>query len=214
MTAASHDRIPILFVMGCNRMSGARKLNEKQRAFVEAYFNGAPEVRYNQTQSAITAGYSKRTAYSQGNALMKHPEVRREIDRRLEKHVMSKNEALEAMSEIAHSDIDDFMTMPGTFPYFDYDKARELGKTHLIKEIIVRGDGGIRVKLYDRQSAIETMFRHHGLLKDGALNINVNIVLVIEAVQALERAGVDVEEFFRKAKERAEQEQLNATNPE
>ncbi len=193
---------------------GKKGITDQRRRFIEAYTNGPERVRFNQTQSAIAAGYSTKTAYAQGNALLKVPEVRAEIDRRLEKHVMSKHEALSAMSEIAHSDIDDFMTVPGTFPYFDYDKARARGKTHLIKEIIVRGDGGIRVKLYDRQSAIETMFRHHGLLKDGALNINVNIVLVIEAVQALERAGVDVEEFFRKAKERAEQEQLNATNPE
>lgn len=49
-------------------------LSNRQRAFVEFYARSR-----NATQSAIRAGYSQKTAYSQGQRLLKHPEVSRLI---------------------------------------------------------------------------------------------------------------------------------------
>jgi phage terminase small subunit len=43
-------------------------LNPKQRAFVAAYSGNA-------TEAARAAGYSEKTAYQQGHALLKHPEI-------------------------------------------------------------------------------------------------------------------------------------------
>lgn len=175
-------------------------LTNKQRLFVEAYLaNGM-----NATQAALEAGYSPKTAYSQGQRLLKNVEAVAEIQRRLDQKVMSANESLELMSEMARISLDDILTVPGTFPYVDIDKARRLGKMHLIKKIKVRGDGGIEVEMYDRQRANETMMRHHGLLKDGdTYNFNVSVTLVFEAVAALEASGIDATEFFEKAKARA-----------
>lgn len=45
-------------------------MNAKQEAFVREYL-----IDLNATQAAIRAGYSKRTAYSQGQRLLKHDEV-------------------------------------------------------------------------------------------------------------------------------------------
>ena len=45
-------------------------LTPKQRRFVEEYL-----VDFNATQAAIRAGYSKKTAYSQGERLLRHAEV-------------------------------------------------------------------------------------------------------------------------------------------
>ena len=45
-------------------------LNDKQRRFVDEYL-----VDLNATQAAIRAGYSERTAYSQGHDLLKKPEI-------------------------------------------------------------------------------------------------------------------------------------------
>ena len=50
-------------------------LNDKQRAFAREY-----GLDGNATQAAIRAGYSKRTAYAQGQRLLKHVEVRRFVD--------------------------------------------------------------------------------------------------------------------------------------
>lgn len=45
-------------------------MNDKQRRFVQEYL-----VDLNATQAAIRAGYSAKTAYSQGQRLLKHVEV-------------------------------------------------------------------------------------------------------------------------------------------
>lgn len=50
------------------------KLNQKQKRFCEEYVNLG-----NATQAAINAGYSKKTAYSQGQRLLKNVEVQEYI---------------------------------------------------------------------------------------------------------------------------------------
>jgi len=53
------------------------KLTRKQQLFCQEYLaNG-----YNATQAAIKAGYSKKTAYSIGQRLLKHVEVKAELER-------------------------------------------------------------------------------------------------------------------------------------
>lgn len=49
-------------------------LNPKQAAFVREYL-----IDLNATQAAIRAGYSKKTAYSQGERLLKHAEIKKHI---------------------------------------------------------------------------------------------------------------------------------------
>jgi phage terminase small subunit len=56
-------------------LPSSRPLNDKQRAFAREY-----GVDRNATQAAIRAGYSKQTAYAQGQRLLKHAEVRRFVD--------------------------------------------------------------------------------------------------------------------------------------
>lgn len=54
-------------------------LNERQMRFVDEYM-----IDLNATQAAIRAGYSVKTAYSQGQRLLKHVELKTEIERRTE----------------------------------------------------------------------------------------------------------------------------------
>lgn len=58
------------------------KLNARQRLFVLEYIR-----TLNATQSAIVAGYSKRTAYSIGHELLKHPVVSAEIEAAIEQRI-------------------------------------------------------------------------------------------------------------------------------
>lgn len=178
------------------------KLTRKQTSFIEAYISNG----FNATKAAISAGYSQATARQTGSRLLTNVDIAHEISRRLADQVMSRDEALAAMSDMARSDIDDFLTVPGTFPYIDLDKARRLGKTALIKKIKVRGDGGMEIELYDKQAAIRDIGKHHGLWKDG-VEIKVDVTLVAELVRALEAAEMDVsttfERMIQKAQERA-----------
>ncbi len=55
-------------------------MNERQRKFVREYIK-----TNNATQAAITAGYSKKTAYSIGNENLKKPEIKKELEKYQEK---------------------------------------------------------------------------------------------------------------------------------
>ena len=60
--------------------------------------NGKLQTRLNATQAALRAGYSEKTAYSAGEALLRNPEVKKEVEKRLEAQYnrakMSKDEML------------------------------------------------------------------------------------------------------------------------
>lgn len=53
-------------------------LNDKQQRFCDEYL-----IDLNATQAAIRSGYSKKTAYSQGQRLLKHDEVKAYISARM-----------------------------------------------------------------------------------------------------------------------------------
>ena len=53
-------------------------LNDKQQRFCDEYL-----IDLNATQAAIRAGYSKKTAYSQGQRLLKHDEAKTYIEARM-----------------------------------------------------------------------------------------------------------------------------------
>ena len=59
------------------------KLNYRQNLFAEYYAEG--ETQGNATRSAIKAGYKETTAYSMGQRLLKHVEVKRVIDEKTAK---------------------------------------------------------------------------------------------------------------------------------
>ena len=72
----------------------ASKLTPKQTAFVQEYL-----LDLNATQAAIRAGYSTRTAYSQGQRLLKNVEIQAAV-----------TAAQEARSERVKLDQDDVLT--------------------------------------------------------------------------------------------------------
>lgn len=76
------------------------ELSAKRKAFCDAYLaNGM-----NATKAAKEAGYSDRTAYSQGNRLLKNAEVREYIKERTEElardRIVSGNEVLAFLSDV------------------------------------------------------------------------------------------------------------------
>lgn len=55
-------------------------LTQKQRLFVEEYI-----IDFNATQAAIKAGYSKKTAYSIGQRLLKNVEIQKALQKAMKK---------------------------------------------------------------------------------------------------------------------------------
>lgn len=80
------------------------ELTEKQRAFIDEYI-----IDMNATQAAIRAGYSEKTAYSQGQRLLKNVEIFSAIqDRMNEKsndRIAKQDEILEFLTAVIRGEV-------------------------------------------------------------------------------------------------------------
>lgn len=74
-------------------------LNDKQKRFANEYI-----IDLNATQAAIRAGYAERTAYSQGQRLLKNVEIQSYIEEQMASHqkdtVAQQEEILETLTSI------------------------------------------------------------------------------------------------------------------
>lgn len=81
-------------------------LTAKQKAFVQEYL-----VDLNATQAAIRAGYSKRSAYSTGQRMLKNDEVQKAIQkaqkRREERTEVTQDYVIAKLREIVEKDASD-----------------------------------------------------------------------------------------------------------
>lgn len=144
--------------------TSARAAAHRRRLFVDAYIaNGG-----NATQAAITAGYSPKTANEQAARLLADVSLRAEIARRqaalAERHELKTEEVLRAVSRIVHAD-------PGEL----YDRKGRLLPIHRLPEhvrttiaALEYDDRGrvIKVRFWDKNSAIEKAMKHLGLFKE------------------------------------------------
>lgn len=115
-------------------------LTEKQILFVEAYLANS-----NATEAAKKAGYSAKTAYSQGQRLLKNVEIQARLQKRVEKAIMSADEVLSQLADIARADWKDFLEI-------------KLDKDGRVVDTMLR--------LTDKIKALELVGKHHKLFTD------------------------------------------------
>lgn len=166
-----------------------RKLNKRQEKFVLSIFAGASA-----SQAAIDAGYSPKTAYSNGPRLLKNAEVRRRLQELFEEAkdttVMSVLERKQLLSEIARGRFSDFVDK-----YGGVDISPEDLHSAAIQSVHTRLEMGgkdeepalvTEVRLHDPIKAIAELNKMEGIYSDilppggniyniGAMNINALI---------------------------------------
>jgi phage terminase small subunit len=145
-------------------------LKPQHQTFADAYLR-----TFNATKAAKEAGYSEKTAYSQGSRLLKDVEIQAYVRTRMEEHAMSSTEVLYHLAQIARGDMDDIVDSKGTI---DIYKAREAGRTNLIKRIKTKsittadkdGEGSdifeSETEAYDRMKALELIAKHLGMFTE------------------------------------------------
>ena len=148
-------------------------LNNKQRAFIAEYLKD-----FNASQAALRVGYSPKTARAIGSALLTKVDIADAIKAELAERAMGADEVLKRLAEHARGDMGDFIDIESMSFSLDLQKAKELGLTHLIREVEDRvvmtsnKDGEetethtMKIKLYDAKSALDTLAKYHGLLID------------------------------------------------
>lgn len=148
-------------------------LKPKQQLFLSEYLTD-----FNATQAAIRAGYSPNSANQTSQKLLKKSEIQDEIARKLTEKAMKSDEILTEIADIARGNMGDFLDVSSLAFQLDLNKAKELGKLHLIKKIkqrttIKNGKDGddeentyIDVELWDKMDALKTLAKAQGLLID------------------------------------------------
>lgn len=148
-------------------------LNPMQELFIQNYVAGKSA-----TQAAIDAGYSKRTAGSQAHDILKRPEIKAEIEKRMEQ--LKKNAQVRAeqkgvtqerwveeVAALGFSDITEAFTPNDkgqlTMSLADI-KARGLGR--LIRKMKVLPNGKIEFELHPKLPALELLAKHYGWIKE------------------------------------------------
>lgn len=167
------------------------KLSKADEVFVSEYlltFNATAAYKKAHPNAKST------TAATNGWKLLRKAEIRDAITARLDEVHMSADEALKLQADIARGDIGDVID---NFGSVDILKARENGKTKLIKKIKQRtitkigknkNDPDeemteIEVELYDAQAAIRDVLKIHGKFKDG-VSVNLPEGLTINVIKA------------------------------
>jgi phage terminase small subunit len=156
----------------------------KQRRFVEEYTGPAA---WNATQAAKNAGYSEKTAYSQGQRLLKHVEVKLAIEERLAELSMTAAEATKRLTDWGRGSAEPFMVFypDGTF---GIDLATEAGRAnlHLIRKleqterIVESGDAPVlerktKIELHDAKDAVVQIAKIRRLYGDNPDGVSVSI---------------------------------------
>lgn len=124
-------------------------MNKKQRRFADEYL-----IDLNITQAAIRAGYSLKTAYSQGQRLMKNVEVKSYIEDELErihnKNIADTTEIMMYLTKVLRGNSEsDVVVVEGTGE--GYSEARSITKKPDERE---------------RLKAAELLGKRYGMFKD------------------------------------------------
>lgn len=149
----------------------ARELTPKQSLFALEYL-----VDLNATQAAIRAGYSAKTAASQGERLLRNVEIQAEIAKarkaREERTAVSSDRVLLEAARLALFDPRKLFNDDGSpkgIHELDDDTAAAVAGIEVLEQF--EGSGRDRVfvgymkkyRIADKNSALEKLFRHHGL---------------------------------------------------
>ena len=126
----------------------AQKLTKKERIFADEYVKTT-----NGTQSAITAGYSEKTARSKGSQLLTKINVRQYIDavmnNRSKDTIATADEVLEYLTRVVRGEEKDSFGLDVSVA--DKTKAAELlGKRHMLFTDKVKLDAEIEIDISDR----------------------------------------------------------------
>lgn len=139
-------------------------LTGKQTLFAAHYL-----MCWNASEAARRAGYPEKTAAIIGFENLRKPKIKALIDAKMAENVMSADEVLSRLSQMASANLMDVLSDDEEF---DYSIAKAKGLTHLIKKIKRRqftdkdGNTTVReteIELYDAQAALVHIGKHYKL---------------------------------------------------
>lgn len=155
-------------------------LNPKQQRFCEEYV-----VDFNATRAAIDAGYSPKTARSQGQRLLTNVDVAARVEELREKLAERTEVTAERVrrefGRVAFTDMADFVEWGQNSVKLKESSELSADDTAAVNEVSISySENGktVKFKLADKMAALKTLAVHTGLVErdqKGGVNVNLNI---------------------------------------
>ena len=160
-----------------------RGLTTRQKRFIEEYC-----ATYNATRSAITAGYSKKTAKEQGCRLLTNVHIQAAVNKRMAELSMSAEEAIKRLGDMGRGSFEHFMDYDEQTQTLRIDLSKPGAREHMhllrkikqndtiVKERSTKDrqviDRTFEVELHDAKDALDKILKVHGRYIE---NLNVNL---------------------------------------
>lgn len=164
------------------------ELNDRQKEFCKFYI----ETKWKKEESGILAGYSKKTAYSQANRLLKNVRVQKYLNELIEDDLgmqrgQLRHRVLTELEAIAFADTSNDInivtkivdepilnsqgeptgeTKAKEFQTVEMIDTKDSKQTKAIKSISQDRFGVIKIEYYSKENALETLGKYGGLWKD------------------------------------------------
>ena len=163
-----------------------RTLTVRQAAFAREYL-----IDLNATQAAIRAGYSVRTAYSQGQRLLKNVEMAAAINSamtdRAARTEITQDRVLQELARIAFANLCDAVTW-NSEQIVRLVNSEELGDdTAAAIAEVAKTREGMRIRMHDKVGALIQIGRHLGMFEKDKSPIDVHVSLEQMVLQAIKR---------------------------
>lgn len=144
------------------------KLTKKNEVFCEEYL-----IDLNETQAAIRAGYSVKSAGSIGSELLKKPEIRARVEAKMAERSkrtgINADRVLRELGKIAFVNAIDVINMNDATVKGDADRDDTAAIASVKVKVIPGEDGdGVEreIRLADKLKALELCGKHLGMFKD------------------------------------------------
>lgn len=145
-----------------------KDLSVRQQMFVREYL-----IDLNATQAAIRAGYSKKTAGSQGERLLNRSDIKaivqKKMDERATRVDITADRVLEEIAKLAFSNINDFVDWSDGAVSIRASAGidnKKLGAISEVSESATQNGSNIKVKMHDKVRALELAGKHLKLFTD------------------------------------------------
>jgi len=170
--------------------------NDRHEEFCQQFI-----IDMNATRAAKDSGFSEKTAYSQGQRLLKNVEIQKRIaelqQERAEKTEVTQNMVIKELAIIAFSDLKDYIEViedtgairAKSFEEMPEGKSRALQSIKEDRVIKESADGKqvtvydkINFRLHDKIKALELLGKHLGMFTDIKLGADDTLKAILERI--------------------------------
>lgn len=173
------------------------KLTGKQRAFINHYI-----VTMNATEAARLAGYKAgyNTLRSIGAENLTKPNIKAEIEKRMERLAMPSYEVLKRVSDMASGNLTKYLNDDGGV---NIEAIKRDGMGHLLKKykrirrtITAKGvpigeEEYVEAEMYPADGALDKLMRYHSLYNDKVTHdVSKELLALLQQARPEERAAI------------------------